>query len=85
MPTIIIERHLKETLRNETDCCYNCRHYHQHFVENHIGDWVCFDEIYSGHCGYPRLKSRKPYDVCDNFERRHAPDFPTDLPKGESR
>lgn len=44
----------------QTKCCYNCQYYHQHY-----GKWG--GEIFAGHCTYPRLKDRKPTDVCVDF------------------
>ena len=51
----------------ETRCCANCRHYHQHYVysEQAKGFTHCND----GHCVYPRMKHRQPHELCEHFEK----------------
>lgn len=45
------------------ECCANCRHFIQHYA-------IVLDDvspINAGHCVYPKVKSRRPSDRCDNF------------------
>lgn len=44
-----------------TEACVNCVHFQQHYRKDG-------KPFYSGHCCYPRLKSRKVFDVCGNFQ-----------------
>ena len=41
--------------------CANCRFFLRHYL-------VDGRPLECGHCTYPRLKDRKTYDYCDNFE-----------------
>lgn len=50
---------------NETICA-NCKHYNQHYGLMQ-GKYFALN---CGNCGYPRNKSRKPYETCKNFERK---------------
>lgn len=52
-------------LTPETPLCINCEHYHQHYN-------VKGDKVQCGHCTYPRLKTRMPYDTCDSFLRKEG-------------
>lgn len=45
--------------------CVNCKHFYQHYLKDGIPLW-------SGHCGYPRIKLRYTYDTCKEFERNDA-------------
>ena len=58
-----------DEITKETECCQNCKHFYQHYVEN----MFCkerFTPTVFGHCVYPRFKNRKCEDVCGKFERR---------------
>lgn len=48
-------------LTPETPLCVNCQHFYQHYNEKG-------QTVQCGHCDYPRVKTRMPYDVCANFE-----------------
>lgn len=52
-------------LTPETPLCVNCRHFYQHY--NQKGK-----PVMCGHCVYPRLKTRMPYDTCDKFQRKEV-------------
>lgn len=54
----------KRSAEPETECCYNCTHFYQHYSKEGY-------EIYAGHCSYPRIKPRNPGDTCQNFERKY--------------
>lgn len=57
-------------LTSETPLCVNCQHFYQHYNENG-------QAVQCGHCAYPRVKTRMPYDTCGQFQRkevRHAAD-----------
>ena len=43
----------------------NCRHFYQHY--NAKGQ-----RVRCGHCDYPRVKTRMPYDICGHFQRREV-------------
>lgn len=45
--------------------CFNCKRYFHHF--NEVGN-----KVNCGHCAYPRLKHREPYDTCERFERKEG-------------
>lgn len=48
--------------------CTNCSHYYQHYVLMACGYYAPCN---CGHCGYPRVKKRKPgQDGCEHFERK---------------
>lgn len=49
------------------ECCENCRHYTQHYVRMGTG---LFAKCYAGHCTEPRIKQRRPDQVCGRYERR---------------
>ena len=64
--TANVERMIEYTehLTNEARMCKNCRHFHQHYT-------IDGEEIYCGHCVYPRSKIRAPHDCCGYFESRY--------------
>lgn len=48
--------------------CATCAHFEQHYHKNpESGE---FTPLHEGHCVYPRIKIRKPYDLCTNYERK---------------
>lgn len=54
-------------IEKDTECCLNCKHFVKHYTW-----WELMGELrtcHGGHCCYPRMKSRKVYDVCDHFEK----------------
>lgn len=52
-------------LTPETPLCGNCRHFYQHFNEKG-------QTVECGHCVYPRVKTRMPYDTCEHFQRKEV-------------
>ena len=48
-------------------CCNNCEYYHRHYVKYKCRRYLPAD---CGHCFYPRVKFRRPEDVCDKFVQR---------------
>ena len=52
-------------LTPEAPLCVNCRHFYQHY--NAKGQ-----RVRCGHCYYPRVKTRMPYDICGHFQRREV-------------
>lgn len=54
-------------IREDTECCANCKHYIQHY--HWFEHYRRFDAVNCGHCRYPRIKNRRPTDVCKHFER----------------
>lgn len=52
-------------LTPEAPLCVNCRHFYQHY--NGKGQ-----RVRCGHCDYPRVKTRMPYDICDHFQRKEV-------------
>ena len=52
-------------LTPEAKLCTNCKHFYQHY--NDKGD-----KVQCGHCTYPRLKTRMPYDTCDTFLQKEG-------------
>lgn len=51
----------------EAECCANCRHYHQHYI--YCAECNGFTYCFDGHCVYPRMKHRRPDQLCEHFER----------------
>lgn len=47
----------------KTPMCATCAHYIQHYMD--CGGF--FKPIHAGHCTYPRLKNRLPYNLCDHY------------------
>jgi hypothetical protein len=52
-------------ITDNEEVCANCKHYHMHYIKDFRGMTVCM----CGHCVYPRIKHRKPYDTCKKFEQ----------------
>lgn len=52
-------------LTPETPLCVNCQHFYQHYNEKG-------QAVKCGHCDYPRVKTRMPYDTCGDFQRKGA-------------
>ena len=52
-------------LTPEAPLCVNCRHFYRHY--NAKGQ-----RVRCGHCDYPRVKTRMPYDICGHFQRREV-------------
>lgn len=58
------------SIPHECECCFNCTHYHQHYVvSRRDGYTTCF----FGHCSFPRLKIRYPNQCCEHFKQRSEP------------
>lgn len=59
-------------IKEETECCANCEHFYRHYTDNRFRPDIFgeFKLMHEGHCGYPRLKTRRLTDVCDHFKRR---------------
>lgn len=53
-------------LSEESECCLNCKHYLHHWVKDRFGYVI---PTCVGHCVYPRQKSRRVFDCCENFRR----------------
>lgn len=47
------------------EICENCKYFHHHYVFNEYRSE--YDRIASGHCEYPRIKTRNSYDICEHF------------------
>lgn len=45
--------------------CYNCKHFTVHYV---LTDKLHM--IDCGHCGFPRIKNRRSYDLCEHHSYR---------------
>ena len=52
-------------LTSETPLCVNCQHFYQHYNEKG-------QTVQCGHCDYPRIKTRMPYDTCNHFQRKEV-------------
>ncbi len=48
-------------LTPEAPLCVNCRHF-----------YAKGQRVRCGHCDYPRVKTRMPYDICGHFQRREV-------------
>lgn len=48
-----------------TEACVNCVHFRMHYCKDGY-------PLYSGHCGYPRLKCRKVHDICKHFQSAYT-------------
>lgn len=56
-----------EAVRNgEVPACLSCEHFRQHYTRN--PETLCYMWVNCGHCTFPRLKHRKPYDVCEHYK-----------------
>lgn len=61
-----------------TPKCENCHHFVQHYGIQHGSrqpekhEIIVFQKICSSHCAFPRLKNRKPDDVCSYFEPKEV-------------
>lgn len=51
-------------------CCANCRHFRLHYVRLQDNLPEKYMPTAVGHCVYPRLKDRRAYDRCGDFERK---------------
>lgn len=52
--------------------CGNCTHFCQHYIKN-SSNFSGYSACNSGHCVFPRVKSRKPGEQsCKYFESRNA-------------
>ena len=49
------------------ELCCNCKHWIQHFVLIK-GKVLMFTPTASGHCVFPKLKSRRMFESCKHFE-----------------
>ena len=60
-----------DTIRigNDETVCANCMHFHQHYVADSSVIGYCVP-ISMGHCDFPRMKDRRAYETCRNFEKR---------------
>lgn len=56
--------------RMDEPMCYGCRHYHQHYGMRREPCGKVYFEMATGHCSYPRIKTRRPWDICKNYEMR---------------
>ena len=54
----------------EVDMCLNCVHFHRHYTRKLIEGVTRFTVTAWGHCDYPRIKIRKPYQLCEEYESR---------------
>ena len=52
-------------LTMQSRMCVNCRYYFQHYARDGA-------ELNCGHCTYPRMKYRAPFEDCDHFENRYG-------------
>ena len=51
------------SLQADTPMCINCKHFYRHYTEYGRA-------MECGHCAYARVKWKKTYDTCENFERK---------------
>ena len=62
---------IKINITDKEATCANCKHYVQHYVQHCMSiDSAYMMPCNCGHCVYPRVKSRKPGDVCEKFSCR---------------
>lgn len=54
-------------LRPDSPLCVNCKHFHRHFLYGGR-------PLMSGHCVYPRIKTRDVFETCNNFILRWWPE-----------
>lgn len=62
-----------------TPMCATCAHYCQHYAECRPG---VFHVVNCGHCMYPRLKMRKPHNLCDHYQPSEDVKHMLYIPKG---
>lgn len=58
---------MRYTILEGEEVCSNCKHYYQHYVKTEDREFYACN---CGHCIYPRTKTRKPNQHCDNFEMK---------------
>lgn len=52
---------------NHSNTCETCKHYTQHYIKTEYG----YREIYCGHCVFPRIKNRDPYErKCSRYHEK---------------
>ena len=51
-------------LTSESKMCINCRYYFLHYTSDGAA-------MNCGHCGYPRMKYRAPFEDCEHFENKY--------------
>lgn len=57
-------------IRETEERCANCEHFHQHYIRGkQFVDGLTTVNI--GHCTYPRIKFREPWDTCKYFKQRN--------------
>lgn len=57
---------MKIEISERETVCANCQHFYQHYIKN---DGV-YKACNAGHCCYPRLKNRRPGDVCEKWVQK---------------
>lgn len=57
----------------EAPACMNCEHFTQHYRRDPQTLRYCW--VNSGHCSFPRLKHRRPYEVCEHHKPMAKIDF----------
>lgn len=60
-------QNLKMGISLDSQVCVNCTYFYRHYVFNK--SWGIYTPTYGGHCCYPRLKNRKIYDSCMDFQK----------------
>lgn len=68
--------------RGRAECCAECAHYQQHYVRLVSG---IFAKCYAGHCTEPRIKTRRPDQVCERYERREQGEEVVEKPVPQAR
>ena len=63
------------TTRREDKYCERCRHFHQHYAKagretGYLDEDNGYFSVFCGHCDFPRIKERGPYDTCRFFEEK---------------
>ena len=54
-------------IKENEEMCANCKYFIQHYRRIEAFD---YETVCIGHCTYPRVKFRKPWETCKYFESR---------------
>lgn len=61
-------------MKDSQKCCGNCYYFRVHYIKRNPFSYAVYDEIYDGHCIYPRLKRRKKNNLaCKYFKTDKTP------------
>ena len=49
--------------------CKDCQYFHQHYIREDGFEKITFKQTEAGHCGFPRLKLKRPQAAaCEHYQ-----------------